>query len=114
MTNQLKVMSQCCQECLFTANRLVVPVIADGIVQRCLDSDSYFVCHRSSREEGNEESICCKGFFDNHKRDVLAIRLALMLQSQGVEAIQTVDPASCQPPQFIQQICRERRHEPDV
>lgn len=53
------------------------------IVSGCLRDDTFFVCHKfavSNSETGgmDGESVCCKGFWDVYKNDILITRLARM------------------------------------
>lgn len=72
----MKICEKKCDECLFTKNRLVSFERAKELILECLENDQYFICHKSTLKWG---TVCCKWFFDKHKRDVLPIRLATSL-----------------------------------
>lgn len=68
-----EVVSHRCDECLFTANRVVAEDRKDEIIDIALSKNSYFTCHQA-QIVGRD--LCCKGFFDEHQNDTLVIRLA--------------------------------------
>lgn len=72
-----EVMSKRCNECLFEENRLVNQAAADEIIKKCIKTDGYFSCHKSTLKG---KDVCCRGFYDENKNRTLVIRLARMLK----------------------------------
>jgi len=83
----LQVLSNRCDECLFSPNYIVSQKRKELIIEQTLDKDRYFTCHKA-RMAGVD--ICCRGFFDIHKYDSLVTRLALQLNL--VEFVDFFDP----------------------
>ena len=54
----------------------LLPGQVEGMVEKCLQEDSTIPCHETL---GRDEAIC-RGFFDQHKRDVVPLRLAVALK----------------------------------
>ena len=59
-----------CNECLFSNNKIVSDERKAEIIEDCLTNDTFFVCHKT-------DNTCCRGFWDNHNRDTLILRLAV-------------------------------------
>lgn len=70
--HRFNVMSKCCGQCLFSANKIVSDSRKNGIIETCIKNESWFVCHKSN--EGQE--ICCAGFFHNENTQTRAIQMA--------------------------------------
>ena len=82
MKKTLKVCAKVCNECLFSQNRLILDWHAQEIIDNCLKQDRFFICHKFNLlPNSTNDPVCCKGFYDRHKRDVLPIRLAEMLNA---------------------------------
>lgn len=77
MSDGLKVAATRCKNCLFSPGRLVDPDRAQHIVEDCLERDKYFICHCSTYNDNNPDEVCCRGFWDEHGRDVVPTRIAL-------------------------------------
>jgi hypothetical protein len=75
MTNKLKIMSQPCNQCLFTKNRIVSQKRTNQIIKDCIREDGHFECHKGTI---NGDKIVCRSFWNLYSRDVLSLRLALM------------------------------------
>lgn len=87
---EFKVCAHQCNECLFSANRVVSQRRAKQIVTDCLKNDDWFVCHKFSILGLR---VCCRGFWDRHKRDVYPLRLAQMF----ISTVQFVVPPAGTP-----------------
>ena len=72
----LKIMSEQCDQCLFSANRIVSGKRAKQVIQDCLKTDTHFQCHKATIAG---ENVACKGFVDTFAGDVFPVRLALIL-----------------------------------
>lgn len=60
------------------------PGRVEQMVADSLRKDSAIICHATL---GTDHPAVCRGFFDRHSRDVLPLRLAVML-----ERLSPVDP----------------------
>ena len=65
-----KVKKECCEECLFSENKIVSSKRKADILRGCMQDDTHFICHKS-------EDVCCKGFYD--RVDSQMIRIAQRL-----------------------------------
>lgn len=83
---EFKVCARQCDQCLFTANRVVSEARAKQIVRDCLKTDDWFVCHKFSVLG---LKVCCRGFWDRHKSDVYPLRIAQMF----ISAVKFVMPS---------------------
>lgn len=52
-----------CNQCLFTKNRIVDKSRVKEILDECLETGSFFVCHKATIK--NTE-VVCKGFYDKY------------------------------------------------
>lgn len=62
----LKVYQQCCQNCLFSKDKIVNNERKRGIIKDCIQNQSHFTCHKATMKN---EDIVCHGFF-SHMGDV--------------------------------------------
>ena len=65
-----KVKKEKCDQCLFTEKRIVRKGRMREILSDCKQSDSHFICHKSSIEGGSD---CCKGFYDTQDSQMIRI-----------------------------------------
>lgn len=84
MATKLKVMSEQCNQCLFSKHRIVSGARMKEVIQECLSHDTHFQCHKGTIAH---EDIACKGFVDTYGYDVLPVRVALMFN-----LIEYIDP----------------------
>ena len=54
-------MKKQCNQCLFSENKIVSEERKAQILSECLQNQKFFVCHKSTIEDGN---TCCKGFYE--------------------------------------------------
>ncbi len=81
MSSTFKVCAIRCDECLFSPERIVSSKRMKQVIDACLKDDTFFVCHKfaTQGDEGvHGEQVCCKGFWDTFKNDVLITRVAQM------------------------------------
>ena len=71
----LKVYDNPCENCLLSENRIVNSKRAKDIIKDCVDSNTYFICHKSSMNNGK---VCCKTFFDNFSDKVSILKMSKM------------------------------------
>jgi len=64
-----KVKRNCCNQCLFSENKIVDDQRKDEIIKSTWDS-SHFICHKASMQW---KDVCCKGFYDNVKNQKIQI-----------------------------------------
>lgn len=57
----MKVFSECCKNCLLSPDRIVSPKVANGIVKKCVQEQSHFICHKASMEG---KDIMCHTFYE--------------------------------------------------
>jgi len=65
-----KVKTECCNQCLFSKDRIVSGERMKEILRDCRKNDSHFICHKSSIEGGND---CCRGFYDTQDANIIRI-----------------------------------------
>lgn len=80
--SEFKICAHKCDQCLFSPNRVVPKRRAAQIIRSCLKRDRWFQCHKFT------EKVCCRGFWDAHKRDVWPLRVAQMF----LEAVTWIKP----------------------
>lgn len=77
----LEVKKKCCNQCLFSKNKIVSDERKKEIITGCLQEDSHFVCHKATIE--NKE-VVCRGFYEKHTSQMIRI-------SQRLGAVKFVD-----------------------
>lgn len=75
---RVEVCEHRCDQCLFSKNRVVTVEAAQRIVAEALAKDKWFTCHKGSLADPPRDLVC-NGFWELHRRDVLPLRLAVML-----------------------------------
>lgn len=80
----MKVQKTKCNQCLFTKNRIVTSKRKAEIIKDCLNSDTYFCCHKT-KIKGIKSDVCCRGFWDTHKSNFNLGRIA-----QGLNVVKEV------------------------
>jgi hypothetical protein len=73
----LDVMSEKCNECLFSENRIVRPGRMAEIIKDCRKKEKYFVCHKASLKD--RDDVMCRGFFDTQDTTLIQIATRLNL-----------------------------------
>jgi hypothetical protein len=83
--DRLLVRHECCNECLFSTNRVVSGRRAADVIKTAREQESGFICHKFSIMEADEKlshadaNVVCRGYYDQVGDRVLLIRLARML-----------------------------------
>lgn len=70
----LKVKEKCCNQCLFSKNKIVSDERKEELLEEIEGKDTYFICHKASIE-GKE--IVCRGFYEQKTSNM--IRMAQRL-----------------------------------
>ena len=52
----LDIKKRCCGQCLFTENKIVSDERKMEIINKCVKSDTHFICHKT-------DDVVCKGFY---------------------------------------------------
>lgn len=68
-----KVYSKCCNQCLFSKNKIVSEERKKNIIQECLANDTHFICHKATISDGQD--ICCKGFYRRFKAKISKLQV---------------------------------------
>lgn len=63
-----QVKKECCNQCLFTKDRIVSPARMKEIIQDCHRTDSHFQCHKGTIEG---KDICCHGFYQKMSTNLI-------------------------------------------
>lgn len=84
-----RVMSRCCQNCLFSPNKLVSDERKADILQQCEHQETFFVCHEASKR-GQE--ICCRAFFELYKDQLPWLRAVQFYENRFPGLLRFVDP----------------------
>lgn len=73
----LKVYKECCNNCLFSKNRIVSSQRAKEIIKDCIGNQNYFVCHKATMK--GDEEIVCSAFYNKIGYKSQMIRIAQRL-----------------------------------
>lgn len=65
-----------CDQCLFSANKIVSDERKDDILKECVDENTHFNCHKATIRG---ENTCCRGFYDKDPKSSMAMRFAAHL-----------------------------------
>lgn len=66
----LKVCNHQCDQCLFSKNRIVSAKRKGEILKECVQTDTYFECHKGTIVG---EKIVCSGFFNSFSTNMIRI-----------------------------------------
>ena len=69
----LQVCKSRCNQCLYSANKIVSDERKEELLAAIRSEQSYFVCHKSSINGGD---TCCRGFYDEDGHYSQLIRVA--------------------------------------
>jgi len=61
-----KVLKEKCNQCLFSADKIVSNKRRTEVLQECKQNDSHFNCHKF-------RDVCCRGFFDTQDSQMIQI-----------------------------------------
>jgi hypothetical protein len=76
-----KVKKECCNECLFSKNKIVSDSRKASILKGCVRDDAHFICHKATIDG---EDICCSGFYKSYSTNMIRI-------SQRLRMVKLVD-----------------------
>ena len=65
-----KVKKECCNQCLFSKDKIVSNKRRQEILKGCRERDNHFICHKASIDS---KDICCRGFYDNQTSNLIRI-----------------------------------------
>lgn len=65
-----KVKKECCNQCLFSKDKIVSNKRRQEILNSCRTGDHYFICHKATIEK---QDICCRSFFDTQTSNLIRI-----------------------------------------
>ena len=65
-----KVKKEKCNECLYSANKIVSNKRKRELLADINKNDSHFVCHKASIQG---EEVCCKGFYTSATSNLMRI-----------------------------------------
>ena len=69
-----------CDQCLFTANKIVSQRRMSDVLRTCKREDRHFVCHKHTiRDEGSQ--VCCRAFYDANPLATNLMRIAHRLRA---------------------------------
>lgn len=74
----LQIYDQCCNQCLFSKNRIVSLERKADLIRGFVRKQSHFICHKASIE-GKE--IVCRGFYDKMGHVSQMVRIAERLNA---------------------------------
>ena len=58
-----KVMSEPCDQCLFTKNKIVSDARRKQILRECVETDTHFICHKATMQSASAQT-CCASFHE--------------------------------------------------
>lgn len=76
-----KVKKECCNECLFTKDKIVSKERVSSILKSCRNNDNHFICHKASIDG---KDTCCYGFYRTQTTNMIRI-------SQRLNMVEFVD-----------------------
>lgn len=65
-----KVKKECCNQCLFSKDKIVSNKRRQEILNDCRQNDNHFICHKASM---NDEDICCHDFYKTQSTNMIRI-----------------------------------------
>jgi hypothetical protein len=68
-----KVSDKCCDQCLFSPNKIVSEKRKESLLKKITKEQSYFVCHKATIKG---EETCCRGFYEKLGAQSQMIRIA--------------------------------------
>jgi len=80
----LKVFKDFCKNCLLSEDRIVSSKRAKEIIKKCVQRQTYFICHKSSMNGGDE--VVCSKFYKTIGYKSQMVRIA-----QRLNALEFVD-----------------------
>lgn len=82
-----KVADKRCNQCLFSAAKVVSDDRRASLLAECASTGTYFICHKASQRG---DAVVCRGFFDEDSN--IACRAAAAL-----DLVVEVDPSTGRP-----------------
>ena len=77
----LKVKKECCDQCLFSKDKIVSNRRRKEILDGCRQNEHHFICHKATIDN---KDICCRSFYDTQTSNMIRI-------SQRIGWIEFVD-----------------------
>lgn len=74
-----KVKKECCDQCLFSKDKIVSNKRRQEILKSCRDNDHHFICHKSKEND----DICCHSFYQTQTSGLIRI----MQRLNGIELV---------------------------
>ncbi len=65
-----KVKKECCNQCLFSKDKIVSNKRRQQILSDCRQNDTHFICHKASM---SGDDICCNGFYESQTTNMIRI-----------------------------------------
>jgi hypothetical protein len=84
-----KVYEESCNNCLLSKDRIVSPESAKATIEKCLEAQTHFICHKSSMEGGE---VCCNRFFKKFKNRITKLQIFERLNMITFEKQQPAKP----------------------
>lgn len=72
----MKVYSHPCQNCLFSKEAIVSPKRVAQVLQDCVETQTFFICHKASIKG---EEICCSTFYERMSHLIQAVKIEQFL-----------------------------------
>ena len=76
-----KVKKECCNQCLFSEDKIVSNKRRQEILKGCRQRDNHFVCHKATIQG---DDTCCRAFYDTQTSNLMRI-------SQRLNMVEFVD-----------------------
>lgn len=73
-----KVCNKRCDQCLFSAQKIVSDERRDQIIKDCLRTEAHFICHKHTIAD-SRSNVCCRGFYDTYPNATQAMQIATRL-----------------------------------
>ena len=65
-----KVKKECCNQCLFSKDKIVSNKRRQQILSDCRQNDNHFICHKATIDG---DDICCNGFYKSQTTNMIRI-----------------------------------------
>jgi len=65
-----KVKKECCNQCLFSKDKIVSAKRKHQILSDCRQNDTHFICHKATIDG---DDICCNGFYKSQTTNMIRI-----------------------------------------
>jgi hypothetical protein len=92
MTKGFVTLNECCNECLFSPDRIVSGQRAAEVIDSCKKSGAHFQCHKATL---NGLDVACKGFVDTFHGHTPGMRFSKAMGLDRTVTVEDMDKFGC-------------------